>query len=166
MSKKKEETPEVKETRNEINEEEAIEHYCLFEMRLVPKPVSDIKKIAKDLIHWADTEPKTYKITQFLKKYRLHTEAFYRWCKRVPELDDARKYALGRIGERREIGALEKELDSAMVRSTMAHYDTDHRKLMEWEASLKAKEEEKKNNVTVILEKYPESNMVPEKKDE
>ena len=47
----------------------------------------------------------------------------------------------------------------------MTLYCDDYRKDVEWKHSLKAREEEKKNNVTVILEKFPESEMVPDKKN-
>jgi len=142
------------------------EYYDLFTLRT--KPVSDvfIEQIAQKLMHWAINNEEAYKISQFYEQEGLHNEDIDRWCKRSKAMAYAKYAALRAIGNRREIGGLKKKLDSGMVSYTMAHYDKDWKDLAEWRNTLKLDADQKGETKIVVLEKYPDSKIVPAKPQE
>lgn len=111
---------------------------------------SYLSGLAQDLAKWALNNEKALKITQFLNVRGIPSQTFTDWMKRNEELSAANKYALQVIGTRREILALNKELDTSMVKFTMATYDKDWRKLEEWRADLRNSEVQATNNIVVI----------------
>lgn len=74
----------------------------------------------------------------------VYSNSIDRWRKRSKKFDEAYKLAKQHIGARREAGAIHKKYDSAMIARSMPIYDKAWRKLEEWRASLKNKEEEEK----------------------
>ena len=81
-------------------------------------------------------------------------------------MEIAYRAALQIIGDRREVGGLKKKLDPGMISTTMPHYDQDWKDLAEWRSKLTKDEQEGKGNVTIVMEKFPNSDLVPEKKSE
>jgi hypothetical protein len=107
------------------------------------RPVSEryIDRLAEELVKWARDDEEALKLSQFLIKNGIGDSDFYRFLDRNAKLKQAHAFALEAIGNRREIGALKRKLDSNMVFASMPHYDKDWRYLTEWKAKLKDAQE-------------------------
>lgn len=128
-------------------------------------PVSEqfIEHFGQKLLHWATRSDDAYKLSQFLILEGVSTTTFERWSERVPVLKECQAAALTAIGNRREIGGLTNKLNASLVASTMPHYDKTWKKLVEWKEKLKQKEEAKNETRIVIMERSPNSDLVPVK---
>lgn len=103
---------------------------------------------------------------QFFLKRRVDEETVKAWGELYPPLKEACYYNKMIVGDRRETLALQGKLNHAIVLKTMPMYDKSYRKMMEWEANLKAKANEANNSgkTVIVVEKFPDSQLVPEKK--
>jgi hypothetical protein len=126
-------------------------------------PVSDeyLAKLAFDLVHWALNDPRALKLTQFRTSRLICRDMWDKWLERSAELRDARELALEVIGDRRELGGLEKRFDSSIVSFTMPVYDPAWKELVAWRAALK---EEKANqqaqNFIIQMPSFGEMNAI------
>ena len=132
------------------------------------QPVSEqyILEVGKKLIEWAKVTEDALKVSQFCTLMDIHITDIARWRKRVPKMELAFRQATQIIGDRREIGGLKKNLDSGMISQTMAHYDQDWKDLAEWKSKLSKDESESKGNVTIVMERFPDSKIVPSRTPE
>lgn len=96
------------------------------DFKMKPATEGFIERLARSLIHWAEVEPQAYKLNQFFRLQGLAAEQFYDWALKYPELKAAHQYAMKCIGDRREIGAMEKRLSENMVLKTLYIYDQTH----------------------------------------
>lgn len=131
-------------------------------------PVSDVflEKLAADLCQWALHDEEALKLNTFFAERGIHQHTAEVWRKRNKKLDSAYSFAKQCIGDRREMGGLKRKLDSGMVSTTMAHYDSDWKALAEWRAKLKAETEGAAIEAkVVVLERFPEVATVLPKKD-
>lgn len=130
-------------------------------------PVSEVllDRLFQELLDWAESNEDALKITEFFLRKRIGSDTVARFRARDKKYDDAYNHALQLIGNRREIGALKRKLDSGIVAYTMAHYDPSWVKLAEWRAALKKESEgQQGNNITVVMETFPSSELVPQKR--
>jgi len=145
-----------------------IDNYMdIFTFREVP--VSDVwlEGLAAELVKWAKEDPGAYKLNRFFSKKGFHHDDLVRWEERCPALKRAHEFALMEIGDRRELKGLERKWDPGMVLSSMPKYDKDWKALGEWRASLTKKDEATTaTNTVVVIDKYPETSVVPVKVDE
>jgi hypothetical protein len=63
-------------------------------------------------------------------------------------------------------GALKGSLYYGAVSIEQPFYDDRHRELAEWRAKLNSKDDRATGNITVEIQQYPNSLLVPEKKDD
>ena len=69
------------------------------------------------------------------------------------------------ISSRREKGALRRGLAESMVMRSMPKFDRSWKELEEWRSGLRTKEQAAgKGDIKVIMEAFPSTNIVPEKK--
>lgn len=142
------------------------EYMDMFSFRKCPVSEAFLDHLATELVDWAKNDDKAIKVTQFLGLKGIHSKTFDRWRDRHPKMQDAYEYALMVIGDRRESGAIYKKFDASIVSFTMPHYDKDWVKQHEWRAKLKETEQQSNETRIVVLEKYPDSPMVPKKKED
>jgi hypothetical protein len=82
-------------------------------------------------------------------------------------LREARDYALCALGDRREVGGLKRKYDPGIIARTQAYYSDAWRFLEEWRSDMrKADENQSEQKITVILEAFPSSDLVPNKRSE
>jgi len=95
-------------------------------------------------------------------------EMTYRDWKKRNELFGLRyQVAKANVGSRREKGALKRSYSERMVLTSMAKFDRSWGELEEWRSGLKTKEQAAGNrDIKVVMETYPKTDVVPEKKDE
>ena len=120
----------------------------------------EIEKFADELMRWSKTS-KAYKISQFYCHKRIDGDTFYIWVNRWPVLKKAHEIAMESIGNNREIGGLEGRLTPSIVMSTMGMYDKRFRSYYKWKQQISAKEHHKQQDIKVIIEAAPSSDVVP-----
>jgi hypothetical protein len=71
------------------------------------KPVTEafINRISSELVTWAKTDTKAYKIRPFFSNKGIAMDTYYSWKAKYPTFAQAYKIALSIIGDRREQGA-------------------------------------------------------------
>jgi len=129
------------------------------------KPVTNafLERFSNELLVWARDNQNALKISQFYLDKGISDNTFYRWIKNYPIMKEAHAHAMRLIGNRRETGAITKGYDRHMVEMMMPHYDSDWKLMVEWRNKMKAENDEKALTKIVVLEKYPSSDVIPEK---
>lgn len=143
-------------------------------MEMLPKPYllkpmydptePEIDYLIADLIEWSkkDTSLRAddFIFDRDMGRQRLH-ELMAKW----PKLAEAYQAVKLRIASRREIGALLGKYNASFVLTSMPMHDKDWKDMYEWKAKL-AKQDELKNTgpQIVVIERAPNSEMVPERK--
>lgn len=137
-----------------------------FTFKMKPISIPAIERLAMELSNWAINNEEAIKLSQFYLKKGINPADFFRWMEWCPELKLAHDLALTALGNRRELAGLTKKFDSGMVSFTMPFYDEQWRKNIEWRSHLKSKEAEQAGSngpQIVVLERYPDSELVPKK---
>jgi hypothetical protein len=130
------------------------------------KPCSGLflERLAEDMTKWVDESEDNLVISQFFHSRKINVQNLYRWLPKSESLREAHSYVMARLGSRREVGALKKEYDSGMVRTTMPHYDKVWKDLEEWRSKLR--EPTESGDKVVVIERFPDVPSVPERKKE
>lgn len=141
----------------------------IFFLREKPLTEAVAIRLAHEILEWSINNSKAFKIRQFCTEKRLSRHTFKDLRDRFPVLQRAVEEAKDIIGDRREIGALEGNLNVGMVMYKMPFYDKDWRDMAEWRASLQAKSQaaatQESKTVFVAIPKDEESDLVPEPQD-
>lgn len=144
----------------------ALQEHDIFFFKRVPVSDDYLKKLALDLVHWALNDTKALKITQFRTERHISRTVWDTWRERSPELQDANDFALEVIGDRREIGGLEKRFDSGIVAYTMPHYDPAWKELAAWKSALQDKERNQQaQNFIIQMPSFGDMNAISNDND-
>lgn len=95
-----------------------------------------INKLCVDLIGWSQ-QNNSLRLTQFVGLFGIELPMLYRWCKKFPQLQRAKQYALDRLADRRELGVAFGNLNSSAILSTMTMYCDTWAAAKQYEAQLK-----------------------------
>jgi len=141
-------------SRAEVPTSPWIEEYrdC-FGWKMIPVTQLFLEKFSADLVNWARLDDNAYRVTQFLGDKGVPRDTFYDWCKKHPIMEAARKQAMMFLADRREIGALKKQLDPKMVMFTQHLYDPEWKQADKYHADLKTDEDKRDVSYTVIYNK-------------
>ena len=120
--------------------------------RQKPISVAAIQKLSTALLEWAMEEQKALKIKPFFRSKGIGTDDVKRWRKKHPNFDLAYMTALEAIGDRREIGGLERKYDSGIVVKSMPQYDEEWKKIEKWRSALRKDEAKADNRGTVYID--------------
>ena len=128
----------------------------------------DAEYFRKLAVEWkqvaTDTEMLVINEYPLSKGFSLTT--FGEWISRSDELKEAQTMVRAIIAIRRERGAMKNEYNSRMVEKMQHYYDPAWRESEEWRASLAAKNQMSvQQPITVVLEAFPNSNLVPKKEE-
>lgn len=129
------------------------------------KPYTErfLDELCVKLVDWAANDEDALKISQFRLKEGFALETYQQWMEKYPKLRRAHSQALELIGNRREILGLKKRLDSGLVSTSMPLYDSSWRELHAWKSKLRSEENINTGPQIVVIEKFPNSDVVPEK---
>ena len=126
-----------------------------------------IERLAKELVAWLRKNPDAIKVSQFLEEKGIHQQSWTRWCNNYPVLGEANEHAKMIIGNRRELGAMTRKYDPGFTAVTMYHYCNDWVNASRLKASIANREGGLDNGQKiVVIERYPDSPLVPVKKKE
>ena len=131
------------------------EYLNTLSLKMEPAGDAFFKRIPIELITWAQENKSAYRLTQFLNMKGIPRGTWFKWCESKPLIKEAHEIALSLIADRREIGALERRLDSTMVKHTMPMYDKEWKALEEWRAKISNNEEQSGNKI-VVIERFGE----------
>lgn len=123
----------------------------IFYFRQNPVPDDYLNVLAKEYVTWACDNDEAYKASQFRTLKKILGSTWMSWLARSETLMEAHLFVLQVIGDRREIGALTKKLDSSIVSSMMPYYDPEWKKLVEWHSSLREKEKKQETSNFITL---------------
>jgi len=140
-------------------------YFDLFGLR--QKPVTDafIDRLIEKILIWA-RDKKSMKISSFFYEQGIPMRTINRWSDKHQNLKDVIEDVKYMIGDRRELGAIYRKFEPGMIRTAMHLYDPEWKDMEIWRSELKAKQDEKieDKKITWLLNKFPDSKLVPEKK--
>ena len=126
---------------------------------------TSIERLARELVEWARSNPDAIKISQFLEERGIHIRSWSKWCNNYPVLSDARDHAKMILGNRREHGVMTRKYEPSSTNFMMINYDAEWAETMKLKTSLLEKAADSGGPQIVVIEKYPESSLVPAKPD-
>lgn len=128
------------------------EYIDCFTFKTKPVTQAFIDRFSMDLAKWAHSDNNALIVSQFYLKKGIAPQTYYRWVNQHPKLKEAHEIAKLCIGNRRELGALNKKLSEAMVTQRQHFYDGD------WETDRLRQKQDKIDIGIAIkkLEKGPE----------
>lgn len=135
-----------------------------FSMRVKPISSSFITRLSKELVKWSVSTDTALTLGKFYIMKGILKKTFYKWVKKYPEMTDAHSVAMQIIGIRREEGALTRKFEPSTVKHTMPLYCEDIRELELWRSKLKENENSQIAPSVVVLDKIPDSPLVPKRK--
>lgn len=160
----------AKKTKSPIKEEKQVspwleEYLDCFHLKYKPVTEAFLERISQEMISWAKTNEKAYKISQFFSPKHIGYTTYTGWAKKYPQFEAAYNLAKTIIGDRRESGALERKLDAGTVIQMMPKYDPEWQEMVRERNEMKAQANEKANSGTqfIVMEKFGSSELVPEK---
>lgn len=119
------------------------------------KPVTQmfLERLSHDLIEWAKAEKRAFKLSQFYINKGIPKNTFFRWCDKYPILGNAKETAMSLLADRREIGAIDKKLDSKMILMNLHQYDSDWDAVHKYHSDLKVDNEDKSHVFNITFNK-------------
>lgn len=126
-------------------------YYDIFSWNLKQVDEVILQRVAQDLKNWADQD-ESLRIDDFIDSRGLCLDSYYKWQERCEELKVAHKYALRRIGSRREKGALTRKYDANSIFRTLAYYDPIYREERRIAAALKDENASQEPKIVIMHE--------------
>lgn len=140
------------------------EYRDFMQGKMVPVSEAFIEQLSKDYITWATEDETALILSQFPLSKKIPPDTFYNWINRSPILAQAHTIALTAVGNRRELGGLNKRLSEGMVSFTMPSYNKEWKELQEWRASMKDIKADTNVQKVIVLEKISMPEPKPEPK--
>lgn len=140
------------------------EYYNYDSMALIPITNATMMRLIHNGMKWAREVDDAIKLSQFQDKNGVSKYTWQRWREKYKWFDEGTLQILTILGNKRELGLLTRKYEPGSTIFMMPHYDDDWGNMCTWRASLKPKENTVKAGETfVVIEKYPESDLVPKK---
>jgi hypothetical protein len=139
------------------------EYLNTISLQMSPANGTMKKRLAIKLLTWARENKKAYSLERFINNQGIPEKTFYRWCEQCPELEEAKNVALIDLGLNREELAMERNLTMNHVTAfTLPHYLSRYDKALRHREDIKS-DNEKYGNQVVIIERFPETDIVKKK---
>jgi hypothetical protein len=117
------------------------EYYCWKDLQPKPVTMAFLEKTADLLIDWATNNKDALALEGFYEYSGIAPRSYCTFRKRCPKLQEAHDQALVIIGNKREVGAMQKKLDSASVWRRQYQFGETYKEAMIFAAQLAKKEE-------------------------
>lgn len=140
------------------------EYYNYDSMRLVPITVGTLERLIENGKKWAKETDNAFTLSQWRTLNGIHESTWERWEDKHPFFREGTEYILGILGDRREIGLLNFKLQPQATMYMMTHYSKAWKRNAEWRSNLNKKESDAKGQQIVVIEKVPDSPLVPVRK--
>jgi|GEM_PF-2388477 hypothetical protein len=138
----------------------------MFSYRLWPISDDYLEFCADEWVHYAKDNDDILCLDEYRLQKGIDKNTWADWLKRNTKLARAQEFVRDLLAVRRMRGALKGSLYYGAVSIEQPFYDDRHRELAEWRAKLNSKDDRATGNITVEIQQYPNSLLVPEKKDD
>lgn len=123
--------------------------------QMAPSNSQSIERVGFKLYTWALETPNALKVSQFAHLNGISMDTFMYWYNRHEKFKAYYNAAKRILGDRREVGAINRIYDPGMIRSSMAFYDPEWLEAEERRAK-QADGIAGKGNVTVVMQSFDE----------
>lgn len=169
MTKKKkaltnEHTPESKPL-SKVGRQE-VDPDCLFDFKQIPISEARINRVIDALEVWVKNNPEAKEIQEFYYEQGLSSSTYYKLLDRSPALKELHERTMHQLGGKLWSKCVDFKANWAPVRFMMQNYGHQYAAAKEYEEMISKKYETSNGPQIVVLEKFPESPIVPKKKDE
>lgn len=125
----------------------------------------EINRLCEEILIWARITD-CYRATSLFHEFEIHSQSFYEWCDKFPQLGKAYKDVKFIFAERRERGVFEGKYNPGFVLATHHQYDPEY---AAWKEKLAATKGQSGGGasaiVNVSMDKMPETDIVPIKEE-
>jgi len=132
------------------------------------QPISEggLDMMGEELLKWASTDDALV-LEDFFLDRGIPEMTYRQWKKRNALFGLRYETAKAKLGSRREKGGLKRSYSERIVLTSMPKFDHSWTELEEWRSGLRTVEQAAgKADVKVVMEKFPSTDVVPEKKNE
>lgn len=136
------------------------EYFDWNEFRTKPMSERFIVKLGHEFVHWCKNS-KSIIAGQFFSEKGIDHRTYYRWMDRCPEFEKAYRHGLSILGNKREVGAIEKRYSEKMVMHRMHAYDPEWKDSDKYQASLRNNESNSNEPKIVVIEKFRDKEDEP-----
>lgn len=125
-----------------------------------------LERLCESLVDWARDTPEAINIKEFLAKEGIAEKTWATWRDRYDCVRNAVNEAKVHIGLRREKWLVGLKHNTTALMHMQPFYDNDYREMLELRENLKQKRHDEDGGTKfIIMEKFPESDKVPKKKE-
>lgn len=135
----------------------------------VPKDTPTINQYADEMVEWFYSNKTAVNLDKFPLSKRLSPFRFYKLAENNPYFEEALEVCRYLISDHIQDGWSSKELDSSFCKEMLPKYDKDYKEWIRMKiiAAMEARKEQKDpSNLTVIVEAFPTTAIVPERINE
>ncbi len=137
----------------------------IYTFQTMPIPNHYFDKVAEEWVNYVKNNDDVLFMGEYRIKKGVAKTTFEEWTQRSANMQIARAFVKEIIAMRREKGALLRKYDASTVFKMQYKYDADWKEMEEWRASMKERVEGASgSNITVVMERFPNSPLVPEKR--
>lgn len=146
------------------------DYFCAYSFKMQPANDAFIEKFCLDWLTYIQTTPKTATMWHYPENIRgIHHDTFKAWAERNPIAKQIHALIKRICGNRRDHGAVYREMDSGYVTKSMPLYLEEWKQMQQEADEFKLKianklEGKGTGQQIVVIERYPESDLVPKKK--
>lgn len=168
MARKKQKTPQNSTSKSsEAKDSTWEEYYNVIAHQMAPSNSEAKKRLAITLVEWAKKITKAVDIEDFTDSVGIPIRTYYNWLPKCPELFEANEFAKRRIASVRIQGATHDGWNWSACRYVLPFFGDKYREREKEIAELTRKPDQAAvggNEKYILIEKFPDSDMVAEKK--
>lgn len=168
MRKKKALTsnPNTIETETTKSDKINLDPNCEFCLKKMPISLGRIERIKDSLRTWLDNNPEAKVISDFYYAMDISMKTYYRLLERDPELKELHDMTMRRLGNKLWGRSVDNKANWNAVKFMLHSYAPEFKEAREYEAALSKKDDSTdKGPQIVVIEKFPNSDLVPVKKE-
>lgn len=134
---------------------------CVYAFKTIPVSEAMVEKIAEELLKFPAENPDAKTITEFIISKGLNKSTYYSLVNRHAVLKDAHEITMLRLGERLWGKAVDGSAQWKPVHFMLHSYGPDFAAADLHHAGLRKTEESQPQQITVIMDRIPETGTVP-----
>jgi hypothetical protein len=135
----------------------------LYDLKQIPVSEARINRLCDSLENWFKNNPDAKEIQDFYYEEGIPESTYYKILHRSPRLKELHEMTKHRLGGRLWSKAVDFKANWAPVRFLMQNYGYQYAAAKEYEEMLSKKYETSNGPQIVVIEKFPNSEVVPHK---
>lgn len=136
----------------------------LYDLKQIPVSEAKINRLIDALEVWLNNNPEAKEIQEFYYEQGIPESTYYKLLNRSPRLKELHEMTKHRLGGRLWGKCVDFKANWAPVRFLMQNYGYQYAAAKEYEEMLSKKYETSSGPQIVVIEKFPDSPIVKEKK--